>query len=163
MKLKILLILLLVPLVLFSQERIYEDNRGFFQEKDYKYDVKPDGKIIIVTRGGDIFVRTGRDNELLIKTIKRVDVFSREDAGRAFEMSEVLVERRDNSIYVEDHHEEWNRRRRSTVSISYNITVPKKFNYEFETSGGDVKFYDNIEGDIELRSSGGKVVHDVKH
>jgi hypothetical protein len=140
--------------IIFAQEKIYEDNRGFIQEREITFQIKSGGEIRIDTEGGDVFVSTWNKNEVFIKVIKRVDVFSKADAEKAFELREVNMEQRNNTVFIEDKNYS-SRGWRSSVNIDYQITTPRKFNFNFITSGGDVKFSDNVEGDIDLRSSGG--------
>jgi len=153
MKFKIFIILFIIPAILLAQEKIYEDGRGFIKEAEFKYDIEPGGEFIADVEGSDLFIRCGKNDEILIKVVKRIDVFSKEDAERAFEMAEVKIDKKDNNIYVEDRNY-W-RDRRSSVSIDFYIWVPKQFNFDFNTSGGDVRISDNITGNIRMRSSGG--------
>jgi DUF4097 and DUF4098 domain-containing protein YvlB len=162
MRSKFLLILLLIPCIIFTQETVKKDNRGYIQEKEYNFNAGSNDILKFDTRSSDIFISVGSNNKVNIKAVKRInfgrleslwiDDFTDKDAAEEFQMREYKIEKKGNSILIEDYREN---DRDNLVNIVYHVTVPKKINYDFYTSSGDIRFYNDISGNIDLKSSSG--------
>jgi hypothetical protein len=116
--------------------------------KEFK--AEPGGKLVIKGSSGDIIVQSWDQNEVKIREDLVMDVYTREEA-------EEVVQRTSNSysasgitIYIRGSDG------RNEIRRSYQVSVPKKFNLDLNTSGGDISVQ-SVSGTVELNTSGGDV------
>jgi len=137
-----------------SQEKIYDDGRYFVSEMVKQFAVQPGGKLFVDVSSGDIEIKIGTDTEVIIKVVKKIDVYSEDEAKAAFGRTPVEFDQRGDGIYVTC--ENYYRRRRSSVSTNLYITLPLKFDLDLKTSSGDIRF-STIEGNSDIRTSSGDI------
>lgn len=119
--------------------------------------VQPGGDFSGLTQGGDIKVTSGDVAEVHVvaKQTFRADSEKEADAIAA-EMS-FRLEQQGNTVVAESRYEKkavnwfgsW-----PPVSVSYTVTVPREFNLDLRTSGGDIEV-GSVKGTVKARTSGG--------
>lgn len=154
--------LLLIPVLLFAQGQVQEDNRGYYHEKDYSFNVKSGDLLRVDTSSGDLIVDVGNNSKALVKVVKRIhfnrlesrwiDDFTKKDAEDEFKSVEVEVTKEGNAVVIEDKVS-WGGS--ELVSVDFIVTIPKNFNIEFWSSSGDIRINDDITGNIDLKASSG--------
>lgn len=116
------------------------------QAKDINetFDIKAGGNLVLDTDVGSIHIDThNKDNVVL-------DV---EVEGKYEDEFEVIYELTGNTLNVTGKKERSNW---SKTRVKFELTVPKNFNLELDTSGGQISIMD-LTGEIDARTSGGSV------
>ena len=125
-----------------ADENLSKDHREVKKE----FEVKPGGKVTIhLKTGSDIEIK-GWDKDLLT-----VNASIKDDEDNPVEM-----EFNQNGNDVEITSEYSHRNRHNSSDAKLVLQVPKKFNVEFNTMGGDVSIA-FVEGNIEGKTMGGEL------
>jgi hypothetical protein len=127
------------------------------QNIDKTFDVAPGSQLEVSADMGTIHVVTGADNKLVIHVLRRVEGGEKKDADEIFSGHEVTFEQEGNTVSVvakNKNHTQWSNRQ--SLEISYEITAPRKFNFELSTAGGDIGLED-VDGKLEARTSSGSI------
>ncbi|RMD92765.1 MAG: hypothetical protein D6813_05330 [Calditrichaeota bacterium] len=137
------------PLV--SQE-IRKEGRYFVAEINKEMNVKPGGSLRIYDIRGDVKVNVWGKNKVSIREIKKMDVFTDEEARTALEKSKSEYRYHDNIVEIsgETFSRNW-------IISRFNITVPKSFNVDVTTRAGDITIL-GAGGEVSLRTSGGDII-----
>ena len=117
---------------------------------DKKFAVESGGKLAVDASSGDVIINTWDKKEVLVKILA---------TDRAAEKMEFSAEQSGNSIKVTARKRgsflkkmfDWN-----NVSVRIEIALPRNFDPDVVTSGGDIKIKD-VNGEMRLRTSGGDV------
>lgn len=141
------------------------------------FSVQPGGTFRAFTEGGDIKVATADINEVRITARQVIRAGDNEEADELLEQLEFKLEQRGNDVIAEARNE----KRRPNwfgnwpmVGVHFTVTVPRNFNLEMKTSGGNIQVgdlkgtvhartsggnlkFEKIEGDIDGRTSGGNI------
>lgn len=122
--------------------------------------VQPGGKLIAETKGGNITVKTDDANEVRIVVTQVIDAKSEEAANKALEKLSLSLEQKGNDVSAIATYEKrigngWGNW--PPVQVSYTITVPRVFNLQLNTSGGNIKV-GSVKGSVNARTSGGDLV-----
>ena len=122
--------------------------------------VQPGGRLNAETQGGNITIKTDDANEVRIVVTQVIDANSEEAANKALEKLSLSLEQKGNEVSAIAAYEKrlgnmfgnW-----PPVQVSYTITVPRAFNLQLNTSGGNVKVA-SVKGAVNARTSGGDLV-----
>ena len=122
--------------------------------------VQPGGKLTAETRGGNITVKSEDINEVRIVVTQVIDANSEEAANKALEKLNLTLEQKGNEVSAIATYEKrignmWGNW--PSVQVSYTITVPRAFNLQLNTSGGNIKV-GSVKGNVAARTSGGDLV-----
>jgi DUF4097 and DUF4098 domain-containing protein YvlB len=112
------------------------------------FQVESGGVLYMETDGADIRVETWDKNEVNVIIEKRGNKDRLEDYKVTFSASPKRVE-----IFGKMERHIWNW---DNFSITFKIKMPKQFNPEIKTSGGDITLRD-ITGEIQSKTSGGDI------
>jgi hypothetical protein len=152
---KIISIIVLIAVVTIfvgaaSETTFIENNtdRMSKNEKSYKkeFDVKPGGKVYIELRCGGAIEIEGWD-----KNVVSVDL---EVSGRNADDINVEIDQDGNNVNISSYFDDEQRNNKSHQKLFVN--VPREFNVEFETMGGNVKI-DKVQGIAEGKTMGGQL------
>jgi len=108
-----------------------------FAQDEYNtqsFKVNKGGNIKLEISGGDVQVKTGKDNEVKISNSEDDDY------------NNVTIYQDGNNITI-----------RSDYYTDFVITVPSEFNLNLNTSGGDVQVLNNIKGRVRISTAGGEI------
>ena len=152
----VLLTLLLMQVVAFSQERgkITRERGEYIETIDKTYKVKKGGTLYLSSDEGPIDVETWFEDKVRIVVIKRADVRNESRAEEIFEEIEVTIKKSGKDVTVKARTP-WRRRRRGSV-LSFEISVPYKYNVDVETDGGSIRIAD-LEGNLNVNTEGGSI------
>jgi DUF4097 and DUF4098 domain-containing protein YvlB len=121
------------------------------------FTVQPGGKFEAWTEGGDIRVSTADVNEVRISARQTFRADSPEEADKLAEHLEFKLEQRGNDVVAESRYEKrfpnWSGNW-PPVSVDFTVTVPRHFNLNVKTSGGDIEV-GSLNGNVRARTSGG--------
>lgn len=151
-----------------SQE-IQWRGRHFVSEFAHRFRMDPGGQLKIYDVRGDIWVRTWDKNEVRVRERVKMEVYDDREARAVLE--ELQSARRHRGPLLEIGGAPYRQR---GVYVDFQVTTPRQFNVELETSGGELDVSDltgkatlstsggdlklsNIDGEIEARTSGGDV------
>ncbi len=122
--------------------------------------VQPGGRLIAETQGGNITISSDDANQVRIVVTQVIDANSEEAANKALEKLSLNLEQKGNDVSAIATYEKrlsnvWGNW--PPVQVSYTITVPRAFNLQLTTSGGNVKV-GSVKGSVSARTSGGDLM-----
>ena len=130
---------------------------------DKTFTVQSGGNFKALTQGGDITIRTADTPEVRIHVKQVVRASSEKEADEILEKLSLTMEQTGNDVFAEAKYESrpmgfhfgnW-----PPVSVSFEVTVPKNFNLNLNTSGGDIVVA-SVKGNVRARTSGGNLKFD---
>ena len=115
------------------------------------FDVPKNGQLIIKEVSGDITVHTWDKLQVKVHEIKRMDIFSKNEAEIAMKTSENNYQQKGDAIYIggAGFNRKW-------IESSFEIWVPVEFHCDIETQGGDLDI-ENLKGNVQAKTGGGDV------
>lgn len=142
---------LLVLTTTANSQELRREGRYFVAELEHSFKVEKNGTVRIFEVRGDVRVQAWAKMEVLIKEVKRMDVYTRKEAETVLNKSKSSVKKDGNIIEIggEYYSRDW-------INSSFTIMTPASFNVEVDTRGGDIEVSD-IEGELDLKTSGGDV------
>jgi hypothetical protein len=122
------------------------------------FTVQPGGSLKAATQGGNITIQTSDSPQVHIVAREVITASTEKEADEILTKLVLTFEQAGNDITAESKYE-----KRSAgswfgnwppVSVSFTITVPKNFNLNLNTSGGDIAVA-SVAGNVRARTSGG--------
>ncbi len=134
-----------------NSQELRRDGRYFVAELEHNFKVQKNGTLRIFEIRGDVGVQAWAKMEVLIKEVKKMDVFTRKEAETVLDKSKSSVKKEGNVIEIggEYYSRDW-------IKSSFTIMAPASFNVEVDTRGGDISISD-IDGGLGLKTSGGDI------
>lgn len=127
------------------------------------FPVQPGGNFKAVTQGGDIEIRTADTNEVRITARQVIRALTDKEADEILQDLSLIFEQSGNDVLAEAKYEKgriglhfgnW-----PPVSVSFTVTLPRNFNLNLNTSGGDITA-GSVQGNVRARTSGGNLKFD---
>jgi hypothetical protein len=127
------------------------------------FSVESGGKLMAVTQGGDITIRTADTQQVHVLVKQVIRTSTEQEADAILKKLTLTLEQAGNDVIAESKYEprgpgkwfgSW-----PPVSVSFEVTVPKHFNLNLNTSGGDIAVA-SLRGDVRARTSGGNLKFD---
>jgi hypothetical protein len=122
-------------------------------------DTTPGGKLIVDVDFGTIDVTSGADDKVALEAHRKIDFGNEAREKDYFSATPVTITKDGNVITVRargSKQENWWNFGHSETHAQYTIHVPKKFETDLRTEGGDVTAGE-ITGNTTVRTSGGKM------
>jgi DUF4097 and DUF4098 domain-containing protein YvlB len=120
----------------------FQSDEAVPQDKKQSFKVQPGGTLNLDVAPGNIELTPWDKNEVLVE----VEGLDDEDGTR------LKITQEGNTIKVR-----YKNRSRRSGDVDFRISLPKKFNSDLTTSGGNVLQHDELVGSFILVSGGGKV------
>jgi len=128
-----------------------------FQGKiERSFPARDGGKIVVTTERGNIDLTSWDRGEVSVVMTIGVSGVSDEDATKLIERFAVDMRGDNGDVAVEVSYDKPLRPLRRQPSVRLTIQVPKRYNADLTTAGGDIAL-SSIEGTAEVRTSGGDV------
>jgi DUF4097 and DUF4098 domain-containing protein YvlB len=127
------------------------------------FTVQPGGNFKATTQGGDITIKTGDVSTVHITAKQVIRASSEQEADEILTKLTLTMEQNGNDVTAEAKYEKrsggswfsnW-----PPVNVSFEVTLPKNFNLNLNTSGGDIKAA-SVQGNVRARTSGGNLTFD---
>ncbi len=124
------------------------------------FTVQPGGNFKAATQGGDITIRTADVSEVRITAKQVIRASNEQEADEILAKLTLTMEQSGNDVTAEAKYEKrpggswfgsW-----PPVNVSFEVTVPKNFNLNLNTSGGDIEV-DRAGGPTQVSTSGGDI------
>jgi len=124
------------------------------------YSVSPGGKFVLQADRGSCEISPIDGNDVRIRVLRGVNGGTKAEADALFANHEVTFQQADGVVSVlaknkKDSSWSW-RPNRPSLQVRYEISVPRKFNVDLKTAGGDVRVGD-LDGDVKARTSSGSI------
>ena len=124
------------------------------------FSVQPGGRLTAETQGGNITIKTDDVNEVRMVVTQVIDAGNEEAASKVLEKLSLSLEQKGNDVSAIAAYEKrmgsgWGNW--PPVQVSYTITVPRTFNLQLNTSGGNIKVA-SVKGSVNARTSGGDLL-----
>ena len=148
-RLLLLAVTLTTPLALFAK---------ITRNVDKTFVVQPGGHFKAITQGGDIVIKTSDVPEVRIRAKQVIHASTEKEADEILSKLTLTLEQTGNDVTAESKYEKrgvgtwfgsW-----PPVNVSFEVTVPKNFNLNLNTSGGDIAV-ESLTGNVRARTSGG--------
>jgi DUF4097 and DUF4098 domain-containing protein YvlB len=144
---------LFILLTLLSASVASEENLS------QQIDVIPGGKLVVDVDFGTIEVGTGAAGKIVLEAHRKVDFGDETKEKEYLAAVPITITKEGNVVTVRSRRKEswtnWNFGH-SRMDASYTLEVPKKFDLDLRTSGGDIAAVD-VSGDLTAHTSGGKL------
>lgn len=124
------------------------------------FTVQPGGTFRAETSGGDVVVHPGPGDQVRIVAHQTMRAKTEAEADEILAKLELTLEQQGNDVHAKAKYPGrggftfsgiW-----PPVTVSFEVTVPEKFNLELRTSGGDI-VVGNLTGKVIAHTSGGDV------
>src|SRR6185312_7108124 len=127
-----------------------------------QFTVEPGGNLKVQTSGGDIQVLTGTGNEVKVTAKERINADSEEKADEILKDLTLTIEQDGKNVAATAKYEKSNGWHwgGNLVTVSFTVIVPKQYNVDLITSGGDIGL-ESISGHARRRRSGGNLKIDL--
>jgi DUF4097 and DUF4098 domain-containing protein YvlB len=122
-------------------------------------DVKPGGKLIVDVDFGTIQVGAGADEKVVLEAHRLVEFGNETKEKEYLAAAPITVTQEGNVVTVRSRrHDSWAGWHFgfSRTNATYTLHVPKKFDLDLRTSGGEIAAVD-ISGNLNAHTSGGKL------
>ncbi len=122
------------------------------------FTVQEGGDLKVQTSGGDIQILSGSGNEVKVTARERINADSEAKADELLQDLELTIEQQGNNVlakakYAKSDGWHWGS---TPVTVSFTVIVPKRYNVDLNTSGGDIGL-ESLVGRAHLRTSGGNL------
>lgn len=123
-------------------------------------DVTPGGKLVIDVDFGTIDVAAGADDKVVIAAHRKIDSNNETQEKEYFAATPVTVTKDGNTISIRARRQQkdrdFNWSGRCNMDARYTVHVPKNFNSELRTGGGEI-IGSELTGTMSADTSGGKL------
>lgn len=115
--------------------------------------VQPGGSFRASTQGGNITLSTNEGSEVRVIARQTFRADSEAEADKIAQKLTLTLEQQGNDVVAEAKLDNsgWGR---TPVTVDFTVVLPKQFNVNARTSGGDITVGD-LRGNLEARTSGG--------
>jgi hypothetical protein len=121
-------------------------------------DATPGGKLVVDVDFGTINVTAGTDKKVAVEAHRKIDFGDELKEKEYFSAAPITITKDGNVITVQAHNSKknWWNFGHSEMHGQYTIHVPKKFETDLHTEGGDVAAAE-VTGNVNVKTSGGKL------
>ncbi len=129
------------------------------QNLEKSFAATPGGKLVIDADRGSIEVTTDGEGKVHVRVFRQVKGGTQADADALFANHEVTLDQQGNTVSLLARNKKqplWSSRNRSGLEVRYEVSLPKKFDVELKTSGGNIQAGD-LEGYAIARTSSGSI------
>src|SRR6266567_2515027 len=127
-------------------------------EKDFQ--LSGMGKLIVQADRGSIEVNTGTRDNVHVRVLRHVKGGSQAQADELFANHEVTFKQDGNTVSVVGRDKKDRTRlgriRQPNLEVRYEISLPRKFDVDLKTSGGDIRLGE-LDGSAITRTSSGSI------
>ena len=123
------------------------------------FTVQPGGVLHVETQGGDVRIETSADATVKVVARERIHASSEAEADELLQKLTLTIEQRADGVSALSKYEKMSGFHWGSwppVQVDFTVTVPKNYNVELKTSGGDVVVGD-LNGKVDARTSGGDI------
>ena len=124
------------------------------------FTVQPGGSLTATTMGGNITVKTAEIAEVRVTARQKIRTNDESEADTLLQKLELRMEQSGNAVTLEAKYPQqtggWFSRG-TPVTVDFIVLVPRQFNLELRTSGGDIST-ESLQGSVKARTSGGDLV-----
>jgi hypothetical protein len=122
------------------------------------FTVQPGGNLKTSTQGGNITIHTADTAEVRVVAKQVIRASSESEADEILEKLTLTMEQSGNDVTVEAKYEKPNKwfGNWPPVHVSFEVTVPRNYNLNLNTSGGDIEV-ESLTGNVRARTSGGNL------
>jgi DUF4097 and DUF4098 domain-containing protein YvlB len=121
------------------------------------FSVSSGGKLIVEASRGSINVATDGSDKVEVHIFRQVKGGTQSEADSQFREHEVTLEQNGNTVSIVEKSKKlsWGFRQRN-LQVRYQITIPRKFDVNLRTAGGDIRL-DELDGNALTHTSSGSV------
>ncbi len=147
----ILCVAFLFPAHLSGQETIRKEGRYYIADIQKEFKVNAGGNLTMEGIRGDVDISTWSKNIVRIHEVRKMDVYTEEEAKAVLKDLKSVYQQNGNTIKVGAEGTY-----RKYMNSEFIVKLPVSFNVDVGTKGGDIKVAD-LKGAVHLATSGGDV------
>jgi hypothetical protein len=125
-----------------------------------QFNVRPGGTLTLDADRGSMRITRGDDDQVLVRIQLRARTSSADKAADIFEDFDVHYDEHSDGVTVETKYRggsgSWFNWGDDKMNVRFEVEVPARYNLHLKTSGGSIEV-DDLDGDIEARTSGGSL------
>src|SRR5438876_290701 len=130
------------------------------QNIDKEFQVSPGGKLIVQADRGSLEVKSDSRDKVHVLVLRRVKGGSQAQADELFANHEVTFKQDGNTVSVVGRNKKdpsrLGRIRQPNLQVRYEISLPRKFDVDLKTAGGDIRLGE-LDGSAITRTSSGSI------
>ncbi len=150
-KLALTVVLIFILSSFCFAQSLEKDGRYWTATIEEEFKVSSSGLLEIEDVEGDISVEVWNKNVVRIVEIRRMDIHSKDEAEHAVQDAASDYVQTGNTIRIDG-----SRFQRRWIQSDFKIAVPRDFNCDIETEGGDVQI-SGVMGTVDVRTGGGDI------
>jgi DUF4097 and DUF4098 domain-containing protein YvlB len=123
------------------------------------FTVKPGGKLLMKVDRGSIHVTTSSNDKVDVRVVRQLKKVSAAQAREVFQQHKIDITGTDNEVNITAGNPRKGVRFKDPfnhLQVDYTIAVPRRFDVDLKTSGGNIQLAD-LEGEAAVRTSGGNI------
>ncbi|MEP7071440.1 MAG: hypothetical protein ABI839_03555, partial [Verrucomicrobiota bacterium] len=147
------------PLLLAFLAALGTASAASTEKVNQQFDVSPGGRLVVEVEFGHVEVSAGGDNHVDIQAERTIASGDKEEEKAYLDSAPILVSQNGNTVTIlaqrqkgESNH--W--RGNVTMNASYVVRVPRSFQAEIHSGGGNVQVRD-LEKETKANTAGGKL------
>jgi DUF4097 and DUF4098 domain-containing protein YvlB len=149
---------LLLLLVLYSL--VYQLGsalaRDYDQRVERSFKVKNSGTLYLDSDKGSVEVQTHSSEEVEVVVFLKANTSSKDRAEEWFEDFELKFDHRNGDVEIRGEWRQSPAKKRDRLHVHFNCRVPKNYNLDIDTAGGDIRV-DDLVGEVRLETSGASI------
>jgi len=135
-------------------------SQDFEQNIEKTFQARSGGQLILEADRGSVEVKTDQSDKVQVHVFRKVSGGSKANADEQFANHEVTLTQEGNKVLVvaknkTNKHFSWSINRPG-MEVHYVINIPKKFDVELKTAGGNIQLAD-LDGEAMARTSSGSI------
>lgn len=147
----LILLAVLCIVVTAQAQQLKKEGRFWVGEIEKTFEVQKGGTLVMEDINGDVTVRVWDKNQVHIREIKKMDIYTKTEAEAAMEESESGYSKQGNTVHVggAGFSRRW-------IQSRFTVTVPADFSCDIETEGGALDLR-GMQGNVDANSGGGEI------
>ncbi len=133
---------------------------GFDNDLEKTYQVSAGGKFILQADQGSCKIHPVEDGKIQVRVLRHVKGGTQAQADQLFANHEVTFRQEGNTVSVIAKNKKnfsWSwRPNQAYLDVNYEITIPRRFDVDLQTAGGDI-LVDDLDGQAKARTSSGAI------
>jgi DUF4097 and DUF4098 domain-containing protein YvlB len=131
--------------------------RGWEQRSEFEAPVKEGARLLLRADNGAIDVNPVPGNKVTCVVILHADTADEAEARRLFDRFQLSARSVDSGGVYLTSESPGRARHGANFGVRFQLTVPRRFNLDVETQGGDITVDGPLEGEARLTTAGGDV------
>lgn len=131
--------------------------RAWVERAECTSPAREGGRLVLRADAGSVVVKAGGNDRIDCQVVLRVYTSNEAEAQRYFSRYELSMRSTEGGGAYLTGRSGDSHRHPGSVCAEFNVQVPRRFNLDIETQGGDVTLQDSLEGEVRATTAGGGI------